>query len=468
MVALNWTMKNIYDVEPGEVFWAASDVGWVVGHSYIVYAPLLARLHHHRLRGQARRHARRRHLLAGDRGAQGRLLFTAPTAFRAIKRDDPKGEHRRYDLSSLRALFLAGERADPDTIVWAQKALGVPVIDHWWQTETGWAIAGNPLGIEPLPVKLGSPTVPMPGYDVQILDEDGHEPVAPANARRHRHQAAAAAGLLPTLWNADERFVVLSRRLPGLLRDRRRRADGRGRLSLHHGAHRRRHQRGRPPPVDRRMEEVLAAHPDVAECAVIGVADQLKGQLPLGFPVPQPRRRPPHGRDRARNASSWCATRSARSRPSRAAWWSTGCPRPARARSCAAPWSRSPTARTSRCRRPSTTRRSSTRSAIQRVLPIRNIVRQYRKDACILCRSWTKDRLWQMRFSHLIPYALGALVHAFHFSKFFESKHKLPVSRAVHSIYIVRRNLGHETPWAFELNSVVKHAHKDIPIPKLV
>jgi propionyl-CoA synthetase len=175
LVALNWSMRNLYDMNPGEVFWAASDVGWVVGHSYICYAPLTFGCTTIVFEGKP--------VGTPDAGTFWRViadhkvkcLFTAPTAFRAIKRDDPGGALvGDYDLSSLESLFLAGERADPDTIEWAQKQLGVPVIDHWWQTETGWAIAGNPLGIEKLPVKIGSPSVAMPGYDVQILDEGGH------------------------------------------------------------------------------------------------------------------------------------------------------------------------------------------------------------------------------------------------------------------------------------------------------
>ena len=183
-VALKWTMKNIYGVGPGDVYWAASDVGWVVGHSYIVYAPLLNRLHHGRLRGQARRHPGCRRLLAGDPGARVKTFFTAPTAFRAIKRVDPEGRVRReIPMPSCEAMFFAGERCDPDTLHWAERMLGVPVIDHWWQTETGYAVAANPWGLELLPVKPGSPTVPMPGYDVQILDDDG-QPVGPDTSAR--------------------------------------------------------------------------------------------------------------------------------------------------------------------------------------------------------------------------------------------------------------------------------------------
>src|SRR5439155_9434282 len=206
MVALNWSMQNLYGVDPGEIYWAASDVGWVVGHSYIVYAPLL--------------HGATTILYEGkpvgtpDAGVFWRVvseykvaaLFTAPTAFRAIKKEDPDGNFiRKYDLSRFRTLFLAGERADPDTIKWAEAKLGVPVIDHWWQTETGWAIAANPVGLGQLPVKYGSPTVAMPGYDVHVLDEGGHE------LKRGALGAICIKlplppSCLPTLWNSDERY----------------------------------------------------------------------------------------------------------------------------------------------------------------------------------------------------------------------------------------------------------------------
>ena len=284
LVALNWTMKNIYDVDPGDVFWAASDVGWVVGHSYICYAPLI--------HGNTTVVFEGKPIGTPDAGTFWRVIsehkvrsfFTAPTAFRAIKREDPKGDYLApYDISCLRALYLAGERADPDTIEWAQRILKVPVYDHWWQTETGWTIAGNPAGIEPLPVKIGSPTVAMPGYDIHILDEAGHD--LPAG------QLGAIAvklplppGTLPTLWNAPDRFhkSYLSH-FPGYyetgdagMKD----ADGylwimaRTDDVINVAGHR---------LSTGGMEEVLAAHPDVAECAVIGVADDLKGQLPMGF-----------------------------------------------------------------------------------------------------------------------------------------------------------------------------------------
>ena len=284
MVALNWTMQNIYGVEPGDVYWAASDVGWVVGHSYIVYAPLINGCTTVVFEGKP--------VGTPDAGAfwrmieehDVRVLFTAPTAFRAIKRDDSHGEFvKKYDLSRLKTLFLAGERADPDTIEWAQAQLGVPVIDHWWQTETGWAIAANPVGIELLPVKLGSPTVPMPGYDVQILNDEGHE-VAPGELGAIAIKLPLPPGNLPTLWNADERFVSsYLETFPGYyetgdagIKDE----DGYVSIMartddvINVAGHR---------LSTGGMEEVLAGHPDVAECAVIGVADQLKGQLPLGF-----------------------------------------------------------------------------------------------------------------------------------------------------------------------------------------
>lgn len=286
MVALKWSMKNLYGVEPGEVYWAASDVGWVVGHSYIVYAPLL--------------HGGTSILYEGkpvgtpDAGAFWRVvaehrvsaLFTAPTAFRAIKKEDPNGDYlKRYDLSSLRTLFLAGERADPDTIQWAEAKLGVPVIDHWWQTETGWAIAGNPVGLGQLPVKHGSPTVPMPGYDVQVLDEGGRA-VAPNIMGAIAIQLPLPPSCLPTLWNADERFrESYLTTFPGYYNT----SDagfidedgyiyvmGRTDDIINVAGHR---------LSTGGMEEVLASHPAVAECAVIGVKDALKGEAPCGFVV---------------------------------------------------------------------------------------------------------------------------------------------------------------------------------------
>ncbi|MCU0907068.1 MAG: propionyl-CoA synthetase [Rhodobacteraceae bacterium] len=284
LVALNWTMGAIYNMRPGQVFWAASDVGWVVGHSYICYAPLV--------HGNTTVVYEGKPVGTPDAGAFWRViaehkvaaLFTAPTAFRAIKRDDPEGRLiGDYDLSSLQALYLAGERADPDTVVWAQTKLKVPVIDHWWQTETGWAIAANPLGLEALPVKVGSPSVPMPGYDVRVLDEGGH-PVAPGTLGAIAIRLPLPPGTLPTLWNAEERFrkSYLSH-FPGYYEtgdagmiD----ADGylyimaRTDDVINVAGHR---------LSTGAMEEVLASHPDVAECAVIGVADDLKGQVPLGL-----------------------------------------------------------------------------------------------------------------------------------------------------------------------------------------
>ena len=206
LVALNWTMKNVYNVDPGDVFWAASDVGWVVGHSYICYAPLI--------HGNTTVVFEGKPVGTPDAGTFWRVIqdhnvrsfFTAPTAFRAIKREDPKGEYRaKYDLPCLRALYLAGERADPDTIIWAQDLLKVPVIDHWWQTETGWPIAANPLGLDPLPVKIGSPSVALPGWDVQILDEAGH-PQAPGTLGAIAVKLPLPPGTLPTLWNAEARY----------------------------------------------------------------------------------------------------------------------------------------------------------------------------------------------------------------------------------------------------------------------
>ena len=284
LVALSWTMKNHYNVNPGEVFWSASDVGWVVGHSYIAYAPLI--------HGATTIVFEGKPVGTPDAGTFWRVIdeynvvsfFTAPTAFRAIKREDPAGELLpKYDISSLRCLFLAGERADPDTVLWAQEKLGVPVVDHWWQTETGWPICGNPQGLEPLPVKIGSPSVPMPGYDVQVLDEAGH-PVAAGTLGAIAIKLPLPPGTLPNLWNAEERFLKsYLNNFPGYYETGdagyidedgyvyiMARTDDVINVAGHRlstGA----------------MEEVLAAHPDVGECAVIGVTDTLKGQLPLGF-----------------------------------------------------------------------------------------------------------------------------------------------------------------------------------------
>jgi len=284
LVALHWSMHNVYGVKPGEVFWAASDVGWVVGHSYICYAPLI--------------HGNTTVLFEGkpvgtpDAGTFWRVIaehkvasfFTAPTAFRAIKREDPEGLLlRRHDTRCLRALYLAGERADPDTVQWAERHLKVPVIDHWWQTETGWPIAANPLGIEALPVKLGSPSVALPGYDVQVLDEGGH-PLPPGTLGAVAIRLPLPPGTLPTLWNAEARFrKAYLEHFPGYYEtgdagylD----ADGylyimaRTDDVINVAGHR---------LSTGAMEEVLAGHPDVAECAVIGIADALKGQAPVGF-----------------------------------------------------------------------------------------------------------------------------------------------------------------------------------------
>lgn len=284
LVALNWTMKNIYQVDPGEVFWAASDVGWVVGHSYICYAPLI--------HGNTTIVFEGKPVGTPDAGTFWRVIaehnvksfFTAPTAIRAVKREDPKGiERAKYDLSGLRALYLAGERADPDTIEWAQDTLGVPVYDHWWQTETGFTIAGNPAGLETLPVKVGSPTVPMPGYDVQILDDTGHS-VPTGELGAIAIKLPLPPGTFPTLWNAKDRFrKSYLTTFPGFyetgdagIMDE----DGylyimaRTDDVINVAGHR---------LSTGAMEEVLAGHPDVAECAVVGVNDALKGQSPLGL-----------------------------------------------------------------------------------------------------------------------------------------------------------------------------------------
>ena len=285
-VVLKWSMNNFYGVQPGEVMWAASDIGWQVGHSYITYGPLL--------------HGATTLLFEGkpvgtpDAGTfwrvieqhKVRVLSTAPTAIRAIRREDPEGLLvKKYDLSGLRAMFLAGERTDPDTLRWAEQHLGVPIVDHWWQTESGWPIAGNPLGIEQLPVKPGSTAVPMPGWNVQCLDDE-HNEVPRGTTGDIAIKLPMAPGALSTLWNADDRFV-------------------RSYMTGHPGYY----HTGDAGYIDESgyifimsrtddvinvaghrlstgaMEEVLASHPDVAECIVIGAADQLKGQVPLGFLV---------------------------------------------------------------------------------------------------------------------------------------------------------------------------------------
>ncbi len=284
LVALNWTMKNVYGMDPGDVFWAASDVGWVVGHSYICYAPLI--------HGNTTIVFEGKPVGTPDAGTFWRVIrdhrvrafFTAPTAFRAIKREDPKGELvKDYDLSSLETLFLAGERADPDTVRWAERVLGVPVIDHWWQTETGYAIAANPVGIEMLPVKVGSPSVPMPGWDVQVLDEGGH-PVGPNTLGAIAIKLPLPPGTLPTLWNAEERFrKSYLDHFPGYYETGDAGyIDDEGYLYIMARTDDVINVAGHRLSTGA-MEEVLANHPDVAECAVIGVEDELKGQLPMGF-----------------------------------------------------------------------------------------------------------------------------------------------------------------------------------------
>jgi propionyl-CoA synthetase len=286
MVALKWSMQYLYGVDPGEVFWAASDVGWVVGHSYIVYAPLF--------------HGCTTILYEGkpvgtpDAGAFWRVIaehacvtmFTAPTAFRAIKKEDPKGALlAKYDLSKFRALFLAGERADPDTLQWAENLLARPVLDHWWQTETGWCIAGNPLGLGVLPVKHGSACVPMPGYTIDIVDEAA-KPLPANTIGSIVVKLPLPPGSFPTLWQQDERFrESYTAEFPGYYKTADagyKDADGyvfvMGRTDdiINVAGHR---------LSTGGMEEVLASHPDVAECAVIGVHDELKGEVPCGFIV---------------------------------------------------------------------------------------------------------------------------------------------------------------------------------------
>ncbi len=284
LVALNWTMKNIYQVDPGDVFWAASDVGWVVGHSYITYGPLI--------HGNTTVVFEGKPVGTPDAGTFWRVIeehnvrsfFTAPTAIRAVKREDPKGlEAQKYDLSCLRALYLAGERADPDTIVWAQNVLGKPVYDHWWQTETGYTIAGNPAGLEALPVKVGSPTVPMPGYDVQILDEAGH-PMPAGELGAIAIKLPLPPGTLPTLWNAEDRFQKsYLNTFPGYYETGDAgMVDEDGYLYIMARTDDVINVAGHRLSTGA-MEEVLASHPDVAECAVIGVGDALKGQAPMGF-----------------------------------------------------------------------------------------------------------------------------------------------------------------------------------------
>jgi propionyl-CoA synthetase len=285
-VALKWSMKNLYGIEPGEVFWAASDVGWGVGHSYIVYAPLL--------------HGCTTILYEGkpvgtpDPGAFWRVIsehgcvamFTAPTAFRAIKKEDPQGKLLvRYDLSKFRTLFLAGERADPDTVAWAENLLKVPVIDHWWQTETGWCIAGNPVGLGTLPVKHGSATVPMPGYHIDVVDPQA-KPLPANRIGSIVVKLPLPPGAFPTLWRQDNRFrESYLAEFPGYYKT----ADAGFKDDDGYM-----HVMSRTDDIINvaghrlstgGMEEVLSAHKDVAECAVIGIADPLKGEVPCGFLV---------------------------------------------------------------------------------------------------------------------------------------------------------------------------------------
>jgi len=286
MVALKWSMKAIYDIDEDDVWWAASDVGWVVGHSYIVYAPLFKGCTTILYEGKP--------VGTPDAGAFWRVIsqhkvstmFTAPTAYRAIKRDDPEGKLvKNYDLSSFRILFLAGERSDPDTIQWSERHLKVPVIDHWWQTETGWAIAANCMGLHAYPVKYGSPTKAVPGWNLQVMDEEGN----PAPAGRIGAlvvELPLPPGTLTTLWKNDQRFLdSYMRDYAGYYKT----ADA-GIIDEHGYVY----VMARTDDIINvaghrlstgAMEEVLSDHPDVAECAVLGVADDLKGQVPVGFLV---------------------------------------------------------------------------------------------------------------------------------------------------------------------------------------
>jgi propionyl-CoA synthetase len=286
LVALKWSMSAIYNVKPGDAYWAASDIGWVVGHSYIVYAPLL--------HGCASVLYEGKPIGTPDAGAFWRVIqdykvaafFTAPTAFRAVRKEDPEAALlKKYDISSMHTLFLAGERADPDTVAWAEKVLGVPVVDHWWQTETGWAIAANPVGLGMLPIKRGSPTVPMPGYDIDVVDEGCH-PVAAGTMGSIVVKLPLPPGCLPTLYRQDERMRdSYLKEFPGCYKT----ADagfvdedgylyimGRTDDIINVAGHR---------LSTGGMEEVIASHPDVAECAVLGVRDEIKGEQPCGFLV---------------------------------------------------------------------------------------------------------------------------------------------------------------------------------------
>src|SRR6202042_3372799 len=286
LVALKWSMFNLYGIKPGEVWWCGSDIGWVVGHSYIIYGPLIHGATSIMYEGKP--------IGTPDAGAFWRVIsqhgavafFTAPTAFRAIRKEDPEGKFiRQYDLSKFRTLFLAGERADPPTVEWAEQQLKVPVIDHWWQTETGWCIAGNPMGLGMLPVKHGSPTLAMPGSDIRVVDEGNHE-VAPNTMGSIVVKLPLPPGSLPTLWQADARMrESYLDEFPGSYKT----ADagfkdddgyifvmGRTDDIINVAGHR---------LSTGGMEEVLAAHPDVAECAVLGIKDDLKGEVPCGFIV---------------------------------------------------------------------------------------------------------------------------------------------------------------------------------------
>lgn len=286
LVALKWTMENLYGIKPGEVWWCASDIGWVVGHSYIIYGPLIHGATSIMYEGKP--------VGTPDAGAFWRVisehgavaLFTAPTAFRAIRKEDPDGSFiRKYDLSKLRTLFLAGERADPPTVEWAEQQLQVPVIDHWWQTETGWCIAGNPVGLGLLPVKHGSPTVPMPGYKLEVVDE-GAKPVPAGTMGSIVIKLPLPPGNLPTLWQQDERCrESYFADFPGYYKT----SDagyvdedgyvfvmGRTDDIINVAGHR---------LSTGGMEEILASHPDVAECAVLGINDPIKGEVPCGLIV---------------------------------------------------------------------------------------------------------------------------------------------------------------------------------------
>ena len=286
MVALKWSMSAIYDVKPGETFWTGSDIGWVVGHSYIVYGPLI--------QGCASVLYEGKPIGTPDAGAYWRVIedykvsafFTAPTGLRAVRKEDPEGKLiKNYDVSSLRTLFLAGERADPDTVAWAQKVLGVPVVDHWWQTETGWPIVANPVGLGALPVKLGSPSVPMPGYEVHVVD-DAARPVAAGTMGSIVLKLPLPPGCLPTLYRQDERMrESYLNEFPGYYKTSDAGfIDADGYLTI----------LGRTDDIINvaghrlstgGMEEVVASHPDVAECAVLGVKDEVKGETPCGFLV---------------------------------------------------------------------------------------------------------------------------------------------------------------------------------------